>query len=154
LFRVSNINGLISYLLDSSVRTEDVVIPVKGVENLWVIPSGPLPPNPSEALGSRRMHDLIEDLRTKYDFVIIDSAPVLGMADATVLAGQVDGTLMVVRSGTVVRDAAIAAKDQLMASKGRLLGVVLNGVGVAPGGYYYYYDSNNHERKRKHRHSY
>jgi capsular exopolysaccharide synthesis family protein len=92
--------------------------------HLDVLPSGALPPNPSELLGSKRMTDLIQKLRTAYDVVLIDSAPLLPVADAAVLAPQADGVLVVVKDKTVGKDLE-AAKEALDAVSARVLGAVM-----------------------------
>jgi non-specific protein-tyrosine kinase len=90
-----------------------------------VLPSGLLPPNPSELLGSNRMVKLLAHLRDKYDVILIDAAPLLPVTDAAVVAPRVDGVLVLVRHGrTVLRDLQ-TAKDALDAVSGRILGSVM-----------------------------
>ena len=82
---------------------------------------------------SKKFDDLLSVLRERFDYVIIDSPPVGSVVDACVIAPKVDGTVMVVRSDAVGRSHAIQAKKQLEKSKGRILGVALNGVGTHKG---------------------
>ena len=119
--------------VDDAVGLTDVLVNRIPVERairpmgptLDVLPSGPLPPNPSELLGSNRMVNLLGLLRKLYDVVLIDSAPLLPVTDAAVLAPRVDGVLVVVRHGrTVVQDVQ-AAKDAVDAVSGRVVGSVL-----------------------------
>jgi non-specific protein-tyrosine kinase len=92
---------------------------------LDVLPSGLLPPNPSELLGSNRMVDLVSQLRATYDVVLIDTPPLLPVTDAAVLAPRADGVLLLVRHGSTAVQDVLAAKDALHAVSGRILGSVL-----------------------------
>jgi non-specific protein-tyrosine kinase len=97
-----------------------------GVDGLRLLPSGPLPPNPAELVGSQRMGEVMAQLRERADYVLFDSPPVLAVADARILATKVDAVLLVVRAGTTKRDLAQQAKAQLEQVKAPLIGVVLN----------------------------
>ena len=108
------------------------------VPDLRVIPSGPIPPNPTELLRSPRMARLIERLRAEADLVLLDSPPVLAVADPMVLGAQIDGVILVVDAGVTRVQALAAAKEQLTRSSAQLLGVVLNKLSSTAGGYYYY----------------
>jgi capsular exopolysaccharide synthesis family protein len=104
------------------------------------IPTGPLPPNPADLLSSHRLADAIAELRTKFKFVILDSPPIMAATDAVILSVQVDGVLLVVRSGDTPKTAFTRSRDLLVSVKSRLLGVVLNAVDAnAPDYYYSYY---------------
>lgn len=98
------------------------------IPRLAVIPAGPLPPNPAELLGSRRMVDLLEAAKAAADVVIVDAPPVLPVADAGVLSPHVDGVILVVRTGRTKRDVAREAAASLERLGARVLGAVLNGV--------------------------
>jgi len=105
-----------------------------------VLASGPIPPNPSELLGSRHMRDLIDGLRQWYDVVVIDGPPVLPVADATVTAAAVDGTILLVRYGRTRREQVQATVNALRSVDAKILGTVLNMVPTGGrDGYYYYY---------------
>jgi capsular exopolysaccharide synthesis family protein len=120
-----------------------------GIENLRVIPAGPLPPNPAELLGSRRLADVLQGLQAEADIVILDSPPVMAVADATILASRVDGVLLLAESGGTRRSVAQRARDALKKVNAPLLGVVLNRVPSRRGGrygYYYYDDSGRRKR--------
>ena len=108
------------------------------VENLLVLTSGPLPPNPAELLASRRMAEVIGALRAQADFVLFDTPPIVAVADAAALAAQVDGVLLVVRAGKTKRDLAIKAKRLLEQVSAPLIGVVLNDATLERGAYGYY----------------
>jgi capsular exopolysaccharide synthesis family protein len=107
--------------------------------NLHVLPSGPLPPNPSELLGSAAAAAVVDELVRRCDIVLFDTPPVLPVTDAVVLATQTDGMLLVTRHATTNRAALATAKRQIATVGVTLLGYVYNGVrATAPGGYYYY----------------
>ena len=110
-----------------------------GVENLFLLPAGNLPPNPSELLGSKRMAFLLPNLEKRFDILIIDSPPILPASDATLLAPQADGVILVVKSGMMNREMVRKAVEHLRLSKANLLGVVLNAVDTKREGYYKYY---------------
>ncbi len=140
--RVHTIFGLnrdtgVSNILAGSMDASELVVKTE-IENLSVIPSGPVPPNPSELLGSQRMRKLMEVLRQHYDRIIIDSSPITAVTDASVLSDVVDGVVFVVRSGRTVRDVVKNALDSLQIVKAKIFGAVLNGVNVGKEGYYYY----------------
>jgi capsular exopolysaccharide synthesis family protein len=108
--------------------------------DLWVLPSGFLPPNPSELLGSRHMGDLLEELRGKFDMVIVDCPPLLPVTDAAVVAARADGALLLARSRKTTSAQVTAAVQALRSVDARLLGCVFNMVSTkgAGDGYYYY----------------
>jgi polysaccharide biosynthesis transport protein len=124
VFAVVGTGGLTSSLLseDNPVKEQELA------EHLWVLPAGPLPPNPSEILSSRRMADVIQQLRQQFDFIIIDSPPVLLVSDPLAVSRQVDGVIMVIEAGKTSAtqvNKAIADLEQVGAP---ILGVVLNRV--------------------------
>ncbi len=109
------------------------------VKNLFLLPVGNLPPNPSELLGSERMSFLISNLKKRFDVLIIDSPPVLLASDALPLAPQIDGVVLVIKSGFMNREIVKRTVEQLRLAQANLLGVVLNQVDVKKEGYYKYY---------------
>jgi capsular exopolysaccharide synthesis family protein len=140
VFEMSNSTGLTGALLEEKANLnefmrEDII------DNLNVMSSGPLPPNPSELLGSKRMADLIAQLQGLCDIVIFDTAPVMSVADATALAGHVDGVLLVVDSGHTRRKMARMSYEALSAVGANVMGVVLNRVSKRgkDSSYSYYY---------------
>lgn len=136
-FQVNNLKGL-SGLLVSDQPIEDVITKTD-IENLDLITSGPLPPNPSELLGSKRMKTILSELKELYDVILFDTPPVLAVTDAQVLTNIVDGTILVIRSKQTEREGAMKAKELLAQSHAKLLGVVLNDVEKTKKNYYYYY---------------
>ncbi|MCA1010733.1 CpsD/CapB family tyrosine-protein kinase [Halobacillus halophilus] len=136
-FRADNTSGLSNYLVRN--RSLKELAKESRVENLDLLPSGPIPPNPSELLGSTMMEKLIEEAKKHYDMIIFDTPPVLAVADSQVLSKFVDGALLVVRSKQTEQEAAGKAKEQLEQSRANILGVVLNDMDVKDSNYYYYY---------------
>ena len=103
-FSISNPVGLTNFLTEHSVSVNDIFYKTT-VENLYVIPSGPTPPNPSELIGSKQMEKLIVALQEAFDLVIYDAPPVLSVTDAQILATKVDGTILVVRENKAEKEA-------------------------------------------------
>jgi non-specific protein-tyrosine kinase len=101
--------------------------------SLRVLTAGPVPPNPSELLGSQRMKDLLAELRSRCDIVLIDAPPVLPVADATLLATEADGVLLVARMGKLTRPQLGRALEALSRVHARILGFVANGVPAGAG---------------------
>lgn len=136
-FRLDNLHGLSNILVgEGTLQTATFA---SDVDNLDILSSGPIPPNPSELLGSKRMARLLQEALEIYDLVIFDTPPVLAVTDAQILANLVDGTLLVIRSGQTHLEAATKAKEALMPAKARLLGTVLNDREKQASNYYYYY---------------
>ncbi|NJD56110.1 MAG: polysaccharide biosynthesis tyrosine autokinase [Nitrospirae bacterium] len=140
IFKVSNSNGLSSFLSGNAEFSDDL-IKHTDVPNLDVITSGPLPPNPAELLSSYRLRDLLDGLYPLYNFIVIDTPPLLGLADAAIASTQTDGVILVVKSGSTPKDAAVQAKKILESVNAKVLGVVLNAIDEnnLKYGYYSYY---------------
>jgi capsular exopolysaccharide synthesis family protein len=98
-----------------------------------------MPPNPSELLGSRRMRETLERFRQDYDYIVIDTPPVLPVSDAVLLATMCDGVVLVVRGQETPIDVAVKSRDRLEHVRAKILGVVLNDVDVTNGDYTYYH---------------
>lgn len=111
------------------------------IENLKVITAGPVPPNPSELLGSKRMQAMVKRLTGKFDILIFDSPPITSVADASSLASFLDGVILVLKTGLMDRDVIQRAKQQLENVNAKTLGVVLNQIDLNRDGYYYKYYS-------------
>ncbi len=99
-----------------------------GIDNLFLLPSGHQPPNPTEFLSAQALTNFLADVRGRYDYVILDCAPVLPVADSAILGSRADGALLVVRVGSVARAALRRAKTLLEGARARILGVCLTGV--------------------------
>lgn len=135
-FKVSNLVGLSDVLIGKE-KMNDAVNEYS--ENLHILTSGKLPPNPSEMLGLKAMGRLLEELKSKYDIIILDSAPLQAVTDAQILSTKVDGTILVVRAEKTKRDSVQQAKALLDKVGANILGTVLNGVENTRKKYYYYY---------------
>lgn len=139
--------------------TFDEVVNKDVFPNLDVLTSGPIPPNPSELLGSEKMSDILKEVGEKYDYILMDLPPILAVTDAAIVGHMADGIVLVVRSGITAPEEAKEAKKRLEAGHANILGVVLNGVptekkgyGYGYGYYYYdYYDENNEKHHEKHK---
>jgi capsular exopolysaccharide synthesis family protein len=145
--------GLTDALIGRS-EVFDVIQPYGGT-NLWVLGAGPIPPNPSELLGSTAMRSTLTHLASRFDYVVIDSPPTLPVTDAVVLSSLVDGVIVVVGSGVVQRDQLARALENLESVAGRVLGLVLNRVPASSSGAYGTYaysvpedEATRRERKR------
>jgi capsular exopolysaccharide synthesis family protein len=133
VLQVSNRAGLVSYLTGNA--DFESIISRTSVPNLFVIPAGPNPPNPSELLASDRMQELVRVARSRFDFVVIDTPPILPVTDAALVGALVDGVTLCLRAGKVTRDEARACRDRLQFAGIKVLGVVLNRHSAAQGGY-------------------
>ena len=100
----------------------------RGIENLFLLPSGHQPRNPTEFLSAEKVGTFLDEMRQRYDFIVVDCAPILPVADPVILSSRVDGTLLVVRVGSVARAALRRAKVLLEGARARVLGVCLTGV--------------------------
>lgn len=109
------------------------------ISNMYVVFSGPVPPNPSELLGSERFTDMVRNLKADYDYVIIDTPPLGSVIDAAVAAKSCDGTILVVENNAISYKFVQKVKDQLDMADSRILGVVLNKVDMTGKGYYGHY---------------
>ncbi|MGF2082635.1 CpsD/CapB family tyrosine-protein kinase [Enterococcus casseliflavus] len=136
-FNLMNATGLSSVLSTSTSVLEAAQKTV--IDNLFVLTSGPKPPNPSELLGSERMNQVIEEARSLYDVVIFDMPPVVAVTDAQIMASKADGTLLVVRENVSRKESLSKAKELLNMVQAHILGVVYNGAEhMKDSGYYYY----------------
>ncbi len=133
---VKNYPGLSAYL--TRPLEVDAVVLHQPAENLFVIPAGAIPPNPSELLGSAKMRELIAQVGERYDFVLVDSPPA-STPDALVLSALVDGVILIIRCGETPRELVHRAHQALLDVNARIFGVVLNRVDVTQDGYSYYY---------------
>lgn len=135
LFNVKNHDGLTNFLVMD--LTLDKLIKETMVPNLFLINSGPIPPNPAELLSSEKMPVLLEEGARRFDFVLIDTPPVLAVTDAQIVGKMVDGLVLVVQAEKTPRDALVQTRELLDLLKIRTLGVVINCFNLDNKGYYY-----------------
>jgi capsular exopolysaccharide synthesis family protein len=124
VFRISNQVGLVGHLA-STLDGNEIIHPT-AVPNLWIVPSGPIAPNPSELLSSDRMKEWLRTVRSRFEYVIIDTPPALAVTDATIVGVMADGVVLTLRSGKVTREEARLCRDRLRQADVRILGAVLN----------------------------
>ena len=136
-FNFTNTFGLTNVLTRQS-QLHDVVKETME-KNLYILTSGPIPPNPAELLSSRAMEQLMKDVEEEFDVVLFDSPPLLAVTDGQILASKCDGTILVVSSGKTETEQAVKAKELLNAANSHILGVVLNSKKMENSNYYYYY---------------
>ena len=134
-FGLQKTPGLSDLIVGKSAASE--AIQSTRIDGLQVLPCGYLPPNPAELLGSPMMKQVLEAVRSHYDWVLLDSPPILAMADAAVLCPQVEGVILLVAAETPTKPAVARAIDQIQSVGGKVLGVVLNKVNLQRNSYYY-----------------
>jgi capsular exopolysaccharide synthesis family protein len=134
-FSIRRAPGLTDFLAGLG-KFQEIFIKVS--ENLFLLPSGPLPPNPPLLLRSEKMKELIKEAKRRFDVLLFDSPPILPVADSVILAKEVDGVLIVVRSGYTPREALGNAKQILDGIKAKILGVVVNRHEMDGRSYYHY----------------
>ncbi len=152
MFNVPRDRGLSNILVGNCTIDEAIIhSTVPGID---LIVSGPVPPNPSEMLGSQHMIHFLEEIRARYDRIIVDSPPVTAVTDAVILSRLVDGVLLVIRAGESHREIGKNALGLLQGASARILGAILNGVEMGRDSYYYYqyyyyYYGEDGDRKKK-----
>jgi capsular exopolysaccharide synthesis family protein len=141
-FNIDKNKGLTN-LLVQNLEPEEVIDSTE-VEGLFVIASGPIPPNPSELIGSAKMTEFLASVWEQYDVVLLDTPPVIAVTDAVLLAPMVDSVLLVLKAGETRIDMAKEARDRLLNAGPKSIGVVLNEAKLSDIGYQkynYYYGS-------------
>ena len=140
IFGMHNGLGLTSHLVGEAGIEQVMMDP--GLPNLTVIPAGPIPPNPSEILGSNAMKEFVAKVKSQYDMVLLDAPPVVAVTDAQILSPLADGVLLTVAAGETPKELALQAKSLLQQAQANILGVVLNRLNPEDQKeyqYYYYY---------------
>lgn len=137
LLNIEHQNGLSTYLSRETEIGE--LIHKLPIGNLSLLPCGPIPPNPAELLSSNKMKAMLAKLSERYDHIIIDSPPLLSVADSVILSTMVDGVILVVHGGKSTRIAARRARQELTSVGAKIFGVVLNNLDVKHSEYSYYY---------------
>lgn len=147
VFRLNNLSGLSTYLAGSSPDIDTIF--KRPMTNLSILPSGPVPPNPSELLGSNRMKGLIEMLNSRFDIIIWDSPPLMSVTDARILSKILDGTIIIARAGKTTYDIVARGLKSLQGRpdsdlESRIIGIVINGFDIKKSDHYYYQYYNNY----------
>ena len=137
-FKVQNRVGLTNILMHQS-SIEDAIQGTRLSENLTIITSGPIPPNPSELLASSAMKNLIDSVSDFFDVVLIDTPPLSAVTDAQILSSYVGGAVIVVRAHETKKESLAKTKKMLEQVNTNILGVVLHGVNSSESPSYYYH---------------
>jgi non-specific protein-tyrosine kinase len=124
VWNLKNDHGLTTMLLDAA-EFEQPALQAVGIDHLQVLTTGPLPPNPADVIGSRRMDEAIAALKQRAEYVLFDAPPALAVTDAALLGHKLDGVLLVLRAGTSRRDHAARAKQELARVNVPIIGTVL-----------------------------
>ena len=149
-FNLSNKLGLSSCISMGTALSD--AVQKTSIEGLYALTGGVIPPNPSELLGSERMQNVLQRAKEEYDYVLIDTPPVMPVTDALIVSRFVDGMILVIASAEVKVEMARDVKNQLVHAGANILGVVLNKVRSEHHGYgyaYYYYYGNDGEKHKK-----
>ena len=134
---LANRTGMVNVLTDE-LKIEDVVQET-GVPNLWLMPSGRLRRGSLGIMNNARLRAMLDVLKERYDFVLLDSPPILGVTDAAILASEADGVLLVVQYRKYPKIISLRAKRMIENAGGHLMGAVLNNINIMRDDYYYYY---------------
>ena len=146
-FKISNATGLTNVLLGEASSESAICLINNG---LSVLPAGTLPPNPAEVLGSQRMKDFLHEMENRYDYIVIDTPPVLAVTDGQILSSIADGVLLVVESKKTPRDSVFKAKELLQNVNANILGIILNKCEISnKRGYGYYYGYGNESTDKR-----
>lgn len=145
-FNIEQIPGLSNFLTGNN-SIQSIIKPTK-INNLSIITSGTIPPNPSELLSSEKIHALLEELKINFNRIIIDSPPILSAADTSLLANIVDGVIFVIKGSSVRMEVALQAKNKILDAKGKIIGVVVNNIQPEKEDSYYYYHYYSDEVKK------
>ncbi|OGD36529.1 MAG: hypothetical protein A2V45_13060 [Candidatus Aminicenantes bacterium RBG_19FT_COMBO_58_17] len=143
IFRTRNLTGLTGHLTGKAALKD--IIHQTPIENVWLISSGLIPPNPVELLNSKIMKDVLAEVSEAFDIVLLDSPPVLAVIDSVVISSIVEGTLLVIQGGQTRRRPFLAAVEQLRRANANIIGVVVNGLDLSRDGGFY----SNHYRYYK-----
>lgn len=141
-FRLPNHDGLTTLLTDRNADLANVVHRLD-TENLFILTSGAIPPNPAELLASNRMEQLKSELEGLFDLVIFDLPPVIAVTDAQIMSSKTDGTIFVINKGGADKEMVLKSKELLDKVQANVLGAVFNRVETNNDHYYAYYGENN-----------
>jgi len=151
IFKARNIAGLSGYLT-GKVSLEEA-IQKTSIENIWLLPSGPIPPNSAELLNSTRMKELMEEVKERFDVVLLDTPPVLAVVDAVIISSIVDSTVCIIQAGKTIRKPFLHSVEELRRAKTKIMGVLFNEVKAKSedysSPYYHYYRSHYYEHEER-----
>jgi capsular exopolysaccharide synthesis family protein len=157
IFKVGNTPGLSGYLTGRAGFEQTIQSPT--IENIFVIPSGPIPPNPAELLNSKKMRELMAQVKEEFDIVLVDAPPALAVVDPVILSELVDGLIVVIKTGKTMIKPLMLGIDKLQQGNGKIIGVIFNEFQVKTepkgltgySGYYHteYYGSSEEEQSDK-----
>lgn len=134
LFKIKNVGGLSGYLTGRvSIKN---ALKKTSHKNIWIITSGPIPPNPAELLNSERMEELLKDAKEKYDVVLLDTPPILAVVDALIVSSLSESMVFIIRAGKTARVPFLRAVEELKQAKTKIVGVVFNEVKIKEREYY------------------
>lgn len=141
IFNARNVSGLSGYLT-GKVYLKDAYHKTS-IENIWLLPSGLIPPNPSELLNSKKMKDMMENVKNGFDVILIDTPPVLAVVDAVIIASQADSTVFIVQAGKSTYQVFYKAVEELRRVNAKIIGILFNEMKMSRGEYPYmdYYRS-------------
>ncbi|HLM59580.1 MAG TPA: polysaccharide biosynthesis tyrosine autokinase [Pyrinomonadaceae bacterium] len=145
IFNISNAEGL-STILSSDLADKEIldIIGQEEESRLYLLPSGPVPPNPAELIGSEQMSALLKTLQKNFTHVVVDSPPIASFTDGVLVASMVDGVILVVNAGKSSRQVVRRSRQLLIDIGAKIFGVVLNNVNLKSQDNYYYYQSYYH----------
>ena len=135
IFKTRNIGGLSGYLT-GKIELNDA-IQKTSIKNIWVLPSGPIPPNPAELLNSKKMRKMIEEVKKAFDVVLFDTPPILAVVDSLIISSLVDTTILVINADKLTRKPFLNAVKEVKRARGKIIGVVFNGLKARKGDYFY-----------------
>ena len=115
-----------------------IILQIKtSIKNIWLLSSGPVPPNPSELLNSAKMKEMVEGVKKAFDIVLLDTPPVLATIDAVIISTLADSTVLVMKAGEITKKPFISAFEELKRAKAKIIGIVFNGLKSSQGKYFY-----------------
>ena len=135
IFRIKNLNGLTNYLTATLEIKE--LIKQTNIPNLFLINAGPVPPNPAELLGAEKMGHFLNTVKGAFDYILIDTPPILAVTDAMVMGSMIDGVILLVWGGKTAREALKRAKERLDLMNVKTVGVIINRLNIKEHSYYY-----------------
>lgn len=138
LFGLSGKEGISNVLASEVLSLKEIPFSSTGIENLTLLPSGPIPPNPAELLDQKTMDKVLSIVREEFEIIYIDTPPLLSVTDPIILAKRADGVILVVMADATPAKIATRSYTLLKEAGANIIGTVLNKVDIGPGGYYRY----------------